>query len=668
VKPKNPLLQKDARTPLDFDLLYGKAFKVTDPEGNPNREGFSIVTPSNGGVFNEWKERPQFKEIVRKKLNEPDFLGDHKYKQIIESASKLGIRLASSKTALDALLEQIADEDYATHQHHSDPDFTTQNGKMMGKGTEQEQGALDSPTIPASSMIGIPNNFVYASYDAKKRKDPRAGDCGIHTASPVHELVQPVENEIEDATFFKEGDEDFAVSRVGGKIAVTQSYGTSTPYGVTPPVTNPNATPGVAHMTPEQRSQSAESTTIAPAQKDLQPPPGTLPQLPQGQQQTGMETQTGQQQQQPGQPTPPGQPVQQPMQPGMVPDPLEQLRQMTTSSVKLRLSCAVDKEFAPSISTVVKASAEALEMAGYTIHRATQKLSSLGASEGITLIVGHKKGSQVDVKDIARRVNGAVNPDYFVRTADIEQKTSPKSLPPRNDMRRHLDEGAKDEVKEGIADVPTPVPQQQIQAPPTPVPQQQIQAPPTAEQQLLNTVLATDKTAIQWDYEDDDEDDDEGGSMGTLYGKPLGGTTTPSIQDRLEYLRSQLQAESISQGELMELQDLADHIEPGDELLEAAGVPEFGEEEDEPVTPSPSNPKKYTPRSKFDKWFMDTLKIKGSTATSFPSTTGFVPLTEDGVNQVCPACSSQNVKKFENSDAEDGSLVECVDCGCFFAM
>ena len=128
MKPKNPLLQKDARTPLDFDLLYGKAFKVTDPEGNPNREGFSIVTPSNGGVFNEWKERPQFKEIVRKKLNEPDFLGDHKYKQIIESASKLGIRLASSKTALDALLEQIADEDYATHQHHSDPDFTTQNG------------------------------------------------------------------------------------------------------------------------------------------------------------------------------------------------------------------------------------------------------------------------------------------------------------------------------------------------------------------------------------------------------------------------------------------------------------------------------------------------------------------------------------------------------------
>ena len=41
-----------------------------------------------------------------------------------------GCHLASlrNKVALDALLEMINDEDYATHQHHSDPDFTTQNG------------------------------------------------------------------------------------------------------------------------------------------------------------------------------------------------------------------------------------------------------------------------------------------------------------------------------------------------------------------------------------------------------------------------------------------------------------------------------------------------------------------------------------------------------------
>src|SRR5688500_7698664 len=49
------------------------------------------------------------------------------------------------------------------------------------------------------------------------------------------------------------------------------------------------------------------------------------------------------------------------------------------------------------------------------------------------------------------------------------------------------------------------------------------------------------------------------------------------INERLEYLRGELRAERISLGELAELADLAEHIEPGDvELLEAAGVPERG--------------------------------------------------------------------------------------------
>jgi hypothetical protein len=45
---------------------------------------------------------------------------------------------------------------------------------------------------------------------------------------------------------------------------------------------------------------------------------------------------------------------------------------------------------------------------------------------------------------------------------------------------------------------------------------------------------------------------------------------------RLEELREELQAEDISQGELVELQSLAKFIDEGDvELLEAAGVSEF---------------------------------------------------------------------------------------------
>ncbi len=46
-------------------------------------------------------------------------------------------------------------------------------------------------------------------------------------------------------------------------------------------------------------------------------------------------------------------------------------------------------------------------------------------------------------------------------------------------------------------------------------------------------------------------------------------------RERLEYLRSQLDAECISMGELIELQGLAEHIEPGDvQLAEAAGIDE----------------------------------------------------------------------------------------------
>ena len=47
-------------------------------------------------------------------------------------------------------------------------------------------------------------------------------------------------------------------------------------------------------------------------------------------------------------------------------------------------------------------------------------------------------------------------------------------------------------------------------------------------------------------------------------------------QERLEYLRGEINAERISYGEIAELQSLAGHIDPGDvQLLEWAGVPEF---------------------------------------------------------------------------------------------
>ena len=56
--------------------------------------------------------------------------------------------------------------------------------------------------------------------------------------------------------------------------------------------------------------------------------------------------------------------------------------------------------------------------------------------------------------------------------------------------------------------------------------------------------------------------------------------TMQAIRDRLEYLRGEINAERISYGEIAELQDLAEYIEPGDvQLLEWAGVPEWTADE-----------------------------------------------------------------------------------------
>lgn len=80
---------ESVRQKLDFDKLYGKAFKITDAEGDPDKPGFSIVTPSNTNAWTDWKEKPQFKNIVKQRLNDPNFLGDHKYQQIIDAMSQI---------------------------------------------------------------------------------------------------------------------------------------------------------------------------------------------------------------------------------------------------------------------------------------------------------------------------------------------------------------------------------------------------------------------------------------------------------------------------------------------------------------------------------------------------------------------------------------------------
>ena len=74
---------------------HNKTFRVTDPEGDPNREGFSIVTPENGEAWTKWKDRPSMHGVARKVINKPGNLG-HKYHQIKRSAEKQGISMGRS--------------------------------------------------------------------------------------------------------------------------------------------------------------------------------------------------------------------------------------------------------------------------------------------------------------------------------------------------------------------------------------------------------------------------------------------------------------------------------------------------------------------------------------------------------------------------------------------
>jgi len=61
-------------------------------------------------------------------------------------------------------------------------------------------------------------------------------------------------------------------------------------------------------------------------------------------------------------------------------------------------------------------------------------------------------------------------------------------------------------------------------------------------------------------------------------GEAIVGVTADDLPARLEYLRGELRAESMSYGEIAELQSLAPFIPADDvELREAAGIPEFPE-------------------------------------------------------------------------------------------
>jgi hypothetical protein len=118
------------------------------------------------------------------------------------------------------------------------------------------------------------------------------------------------------------------------------------------------------------------------------------------------------------------------------------------------------------------------------------------------------------------------------------------------------------------------------------------------------------------------------------------GEEEETIEDRLEYLRGELRAERISQGELMELQGLVDYIDPGDvELLEAAGVEE--------VIPQPDIPIETPTFDEADKTRLKGLGVIGKKKKAFePDANSGIRGSNDGtyIYQAelwCPTCAKE---------------------------
>jgi GNAT superfamily N-acetyltransferase len=140
-------LSEGYKRKLNFDEIYGKYLKVTDNSGDPRKPGFSLVTPLNGDSWN-WRERPEFIPLVKKKLNQPGFLGDHKYQQIIDS-------MAGNKFDPAKHIATEDTEDYAGMQIRLSKDSDGVAVRALAGGRElgmaefffDEEGRLDPQTV-----------------------------------------------------------------------------------------------------------------------------------------------------------------------------------------------------------------------------------------------------------------------------------------------------------------------------------------------------------------------------------------------------------------------------------------------------------------------------------------------------------------------------------------
>lgn len=170
---------------LNFDEIYGKHLKVTDNNGDPSKPGFSLVTPLNGDSWN-WRERPEFKDLVKQKLNDPGFLGDHKYQQIIDAMSgkqfdptkHIAKKKQNMKSFIQFLKEGVIDKPLkfyeGPHPHETFNNYNNELTRLTSKPQTAESNSY--PHFGSTHRYLDPKTGIETSIDVTHRNPNYIGN------------------------------------------------------------------------------------------------------------------------------------------------------------------------------------------------------------------------------------------------------------------------------------------------------------------------------------------------------------------------------------------------------------------------------------------------------------------------------------------------------------
>lgn len=615
------------------------------------------------------------------------------------------LKTSARKIGLDALLETMGTE-FST----PDPEYTTQNGKLMGKGTEVEEGALNA-AIPASLLASSKTSKGYAmctcGHSFEEHPHPPdfgcnyEDECGCVGATEVKKKAAT--KHINEDISLKVADwynwDTMWGQWIKGRLRVVDVRGMNI-YAVDPQTKEMFAF-NTANWPewepyPDNYKQLFDAKLMIPFAREHHPVP-----LKVGGRQIRLHEFWN---------------------PELVhdePEGVDDFGLTDSDKVSLRdLRVLAAKKRAATINDLTKQvipTEPTVEDATFFKESETEKTAdtkSYGAGTPIGGTPNVAPAPDPTSQNPQQRSEQAVQtalPNVGTQTQEqlaqaltqqlqkssaVEIKETPKSLPPRDDMRRHIDETAQNEVMEGVMDgVTQPAPAQPAAIPPQQPPlqqppvQQQAQ-PLSAQQQLLNKVLSSAKKVVAATDEEDEEDEEDDDTLGTRYGKPLGGAHPGFSTPVKVELRTPEQLKSLSREQLESEIDycyaMSDESSmPEDERRGALelvkqlwgewnsrGYPPLTEDELGPTPPAlldlRDTLKGYVQHdkepNKWDKDYLKDLRIRWSSYRGKRKSAAIRLSELEQWSRQCPSCKGLNAKK-----DEDG-LAECSDCGCLFAL